>query len=392
MSARYDDGFTTQVVIDGLSARVGGGITDLVNLLPALVNEYPQLRLTIVLSSRYQTELIEDMVPEISVEPADLPPMPALRRLQFLRSELPRLVAERQAKVILCMGELVPPAPGCPVVALVRNPNVFATWGAFGPFKKEVRAFIRRTTARPFIKRLVTRADHLIFVSESFRDDVCRRYPMVYSKSSVAHLGFDPDFCDLPEDRFHLPPAGRYILSVSGVAPHKNHETLIAAFAKLVKQPGFQDLTLVIAGTLLQRGVHVKLLDLSRALRVDSQVVFTDRVPHSSLPAFYRKSLLHVLPSIFETFGHPYVEAMGCGAPVVASDIPVAREICGSAAEFFPTTDATSLESLMSTLIKDEERRSRMVARGRRRAQDFSWSRTASSVGLQLLKAAGQHA
>lgn len=385
------DGFATQVVIDGLSARVGGGITDLVNLLPALVNEYPQLRLTIVLSSRYQTELIQHMVPEISVEPVDVPPMPTLRRLQFLRSELPRLVKERQAKAILCMGELVPPAPGCPLVALVRNANAFATWGAFGSFKKEGRAFIQRTTARPFIKRLVTRADHLIFVSESFRGDACRRYPIVHSKSSVAHLGFDPDFCDLPEDGFHRPPAGRYILSVSGVAPHKNLETLIAAFAKLVKQPGCQDLTLVIVGTLLMKGVHERLMDLSRALKVDSQVVFTDRVPHSSLPAFYRQSLLHVLPSIFETFGHPYVEAMGCGTPVVASDIPVAREICGSAAEFFPTTDATSLESLMRTLIKDEERRSRMVAGGRRRAQDFSWSHTASAVGLQLLKAAGQY-
>jgi glycosyltransferase involved in cell wall biosynthesis len=388
--AQTSDSFQTQVLVDALSTRVGGGITDLLNLLPALVRECPQLRLSIVLSTQYQTEIIGGMLPEISVERVDIPPMPSVKRLQFLRSKMPEIVKRRQARVLLCMGELVPRAPGCAMVALVRNLNYFAPWGSLGSFRRELGGSFVRITGKPFIGRLVTRADHLIFVSKASQDDVCRLYPGVRSKSSVAHLGYDPDFCTQPEDVWHQAPTGRYVLSVSALAPHKNQETLIEAFAKLVTHPGFEDLSLVIVGTLMLRRLHKKLVNLSRRLGVDSQVLFTDRLPHSSLPEFYRRSLIHVLPSTLETFGHPYVEAMACGTPVIASDIPVAHEICGNAAEYFPTTDVARLESLMRAVIDDEVKRSEMADRGRTRARDFSWSRTASAVGAQLLKAADQ--
>lgn len=390
MSPRAADGGGTEIVIDALSARVGGGVTDLVNLLPALVAQYPQFRFSIVLSRRYQHELMADVPREVAIEEVDLPPMPSLKRLQFLRSRFPQIVNQRRAKGVLCMGELIPPRLGCPLVALVRNPNFFATWGSFGPLGKELRGSLSRASSRPFIRRLVSQADHLIFVSEAFRSDACRLYPAIAKKSSVAHLGFDPDFSTLPEDELHSPPSGRYILSVSGVAPHKNHETLLRAFARLVEEHDCRDLSLVIAGTLLLEGVHRKLVSLSRDLGIEPRVTFTDRLPHSSLPALYRDSLLHVLPSTFETFGHPYVEAMACGTPMVASDIAVAREICRDAAEYFPATDPARLKALMHDLINDKKRRSEMISRGRVRVRDFSWHSTASAVGQQLVTFACQ--
>jgi glycosyltransferase involved in cell wall biosynthesis len=383
---------TTDVVVDALSTRIGGGITDLLNLLPALSSECPQLRPTVVLSRRYQTELMDRLRPEISICSVDVPPMPSLKRMRFLKSELPRIVERTDAKVVLLMGELISGNAGRPIVAVVRNFNLFARFSSFGFLGSDVRGSLNRLSAQPFVRRLLTRADHLIFVSEAFRNVVCKRYPKVAEKSSVAHLGVDTGFSTQPLDEAYPPPADRYVLSVSGIAPYKNQVTLITAFSRLVTRSGLEDLTLVLAGNLMQRRPYAGLVDLSRELGVERQVRFAGPIPHLGLPAWYRAALVHVMPSLLETFGHPYLEAMACGAPVLASDIPVAHEICGDAAEYFPATDAEELERLMRDIIRDDGRRYQLIERGRRRVERFSWSHTASVVGAQLIRAASKGA
>jgi glycosyltransferase involved in cell wall biosynthesis len=93
------------------------------------------------------------------------------------------------------------------------------------------------------------------------------------------------------------------------------------------------------------------------------------------VPRLYRDSDLFVFPSIAESFGHPLVEAMASGLPILASDIPVCREICGEAAIYFDPFNAKSLAEAIVHLEKDITLRKRLGEAGRRRAESkFNWA------------------
>jgi glycosyltransferase involved in cell wall biosynthesis len=93
------------------------------------------------------------------------------------------------------------------------------------------------------------------------------------------------------------------------------------------------------------------------------------------VPRLYRDSDLFVFPSIAESFGHPLVEAMASGLPILASDIPVCREICGEAAIYFDPFDEKSLAQAIVHLAEDTTLRKRLSEAGRRRAvSQFNWT------------------
>ena len=87
----------------------------------------------------------------------------------------------------------------------------------------------------------------------------------------------------------------------------------------------------------------------------------------------YEQADIFVFPSLCESFGHPLVEAMAAGLPVVASDIAVHREICGDAGAYFPVLDAQALAAQLGELIRDPARRQEQAARGSRRVENFLW-------------------
>jgi glycosyltransferase involved in cell wall biosynthesis len=109
--------------------------------------------------------------------------------------------------------------------------------------------------------------------------------------------------------------------------------------------------------------------------RVAPFLKLTGPVPYMDIPGLYRDSDLFVFPSISESFGHPLVEAMASGVPVIASDIPVCREICGEAAIYFDPFDEKSLAEAIVHLEKDITLRKKLSETGRRRAESqFNWT------------------
>ena len=107
---------------------------------------------------------------------------------------------------------------------------------------------------------------------------------------------------------------------------------------------------------------------------------FLGSMEYEKLPHLYRNALVFVLPSRLETFGHPLVEAMASGVPIVASDLPICREICQNAALYFDVNDASELAQRIVTLIENPELRQRLREFGLERAKEFSWERTAAQM------------
>jgi glycosyltransferase involved in cell wall biosynthesis len=103
-------------------------------------------------------------------------------------------------------------------------------------------------------------------------------------------------------------------------------------------------------------------------------------VPYAKLLGYYRGAAAFVFPSLLESFGHPLLEAMIAGAPVIASDIPTFREIARDTALYFPPLDAKALAAQVDAVRADPAATQGRVARARERTRDFTWERSVNGL------------
>ena len=213
---------------------------------------------------------------------------------------------------------------------------------------------------------------------------------------AVRLLGLDPSrLCTVPHGLApHIaaalgePPAPRrstrpYLLAVSTLYGHKNYPRLLQAFAALRRRNAIPH-ELRIAGA----DADLTAADLRRMaeeLGMADAVSLLGPVPHNRIAAHYEQADALVYVSLAETFGHPPLEAMALGCPVIASNTTSLPEITGGAAELVDPTDVKAIASAIERVVTQPQRRAELVARGRRRAQDFTWPRAAERL-LDILR------
>ncbi len=229
------------------------------------------------------------------------------------------------------------------------------------------------------IKWAVGRADRIIAVSEATRRDLLERLPVPEKKVVVIYEAAAAEFRPLPADqvaaaiaRFQLAPG--YLLFVGTFEPRKNLPTLLEAYARL--RGRVDDLPpLVFAGRkgwLFQEiFTTVARLDLARAVR------FVERPRPEDLPALYCGASLLAMPSRYEGFGLPVLEAMQCGTPVVASNRAALPEVLGDAGVLVDPQDPAGIAGALERVLSDFALRADLRARGLARAARFSWARAA---------------
>lgn len=228
--------------------------------------------------------------------------------------------------------------------------------------------------------RSIRRADRVIAVSQRTADDLIERLRVPREKIHVIHLGVDPSFT--PERdanrekrlRERLGIQQPFILAVGTIEPRKNYEELIAAFARATRSSDGPPL-LVIVGRKgwLYDGVFraVETHDLRE------RVLFLDFVADEDLPTLYHAAVALAMPSIYEGFGIPVVEAMASGTPVICSDSGPLPEIAGDAARFVTVGDVDALAGALCAVYTDEALRETLRERGLARARHFSWTEAA---------------
>ena len=228
-------------------------------------------------------------------------------------------------------------------------------------------------------------AAHVMCVSDATRDALVRLAAFPEDRLSVVNNGADATgwsdsgaASDLEAGRLLGPPRRHDLLHVGSAIPRKRIELLIdiVAAVKAVEP----DTRLIRAGGQFTAEQRVRARDLGL---LDAIVVlpFVDR---ATLSAIYRRAALTLLPSEREGFGLPLVETLMCGTPVVASDIPVLREIGGDAASYAPLGEVEAWRDTVLALFRErdgspEAWQARRAA-ARARAADFSWSRYTAQV------------
>jgi glycosyltransferase involved in cell wall biosynthesis len=232
----------------------------------------------------------------------------------------------------------------------------------------------------------VRAARHVIAISETTRRDLEVHYPVAAGRITVIPHGVDPRFRPVDaaaraelRTRLHLPD--RYVLFVGTIQPRKNLSRLAAALS-LVERAGYPH-WLVVAG---KRGWLARAVDEQiRASGMSHRVRLLGYVAADDLPALYGGADAFCLPSLYEGFGLPVLEAMACGTPVVAADRAALPEVAGDAALLVDPFRPAEIAAALARVLSDVAFRRDLIGRGQARASQYSWERTARET-LNLLR------
>lgn len=313
----------------------------------------------------------------------------AVRRIWHDQIFLRREIARRGIDLILATGNFGMLRPPVPQALLSRNALYFSREHLLelrrrGAMRELLNTVMRRRLA------LASIADSAVNIvpTDAFRQDIRAALPRLPGDrfAAVPH-GFDHEKFLRPDAPFapglaaklKNEPGVRRILMVSHYNYFRNFETLIDGFAALRRAAPYP--VELILTTTLGEGVKDHRYDTTEAWRklrglgVADRTTMLGTVPHGELHALYRTADVAVCPSYAESFGHPMVEAMASGRPIVASDRATQREMCGDAALYFPTFDGATLAARLRRVLDDADLAKRLGAAGRRRAADFTWER-----------------
>ena len=235
-------------------------------------------------------------------------------------------------------------------------------------------------------RRSCRRARRIITISESSRQDVVRFFRVPEQRVDVVYPGVDAAFrphspAELAAFRQAKGLPERYFVHVGTLQPRKNIPVLLEALA-LLDRP---DIPLYLVGG--KGWLYEKIFAQVKALNLEDRVVFTGFVPEAEVPLWNAGATALIFPSIYEGFGMPVVQAMACGAPVIASDVSSIPEAAGDAALLFGPQDVTTLATHMATVLDRPDVVATMVARGYRQAAQFSWLAAGEALRLAYLRA-----
>lgn len=222
----------------------------------------------------------------------------------------------------------------------------------------------------------IKRAKKILTISESSKSDIIKKYGLSSDKIVVVYPGIKEiansklQIANMDELRKRFGISKNYILFVGTLQPRKNIVRLIQAFSKLNA-----DLQLVIVG---KKGwQYEEILKAPEKFGIKDKVLFIDNAADEDLPSFYKNATIFALPSLYEGFGLPVLEAMQFGCPVITSNVSSLPEAGGDAALYVDPEDVDDISKKMQKLLEDENLRKELIEKGYKQVKKFSWEKSA---------------
>jgi glycosyltransferase involved in cell wall biosynthesis len=241
---------------------------------------------------------------------------------------------------------------------------------------------------RTVVPRLLQRCSRIVAVSHTTKGEIVNAFKINPGQVQVVYNGCDHERFTVGKSADRGFPDGvrkPYILYVGNLFPHKNLQRLLSAFASIKDKIKHQ---LVIVGYRDPR-YYPSLKQAAASHGIGDRVLFLDYMKPDILPTLYRGAHWLVLPSLFEGFGMPPLEAMACGTPVIVSSTPALRETVGEAGLYFDPTDIRDMAERIFSACSNDTQRAELREKGLERAGKFSWSKSAGEI-LILLKQANE--
>lgn len=359
-----------RIAIDAHSvgAKLAGNETYAVNLIEALAEIDQVNKYTLYVTRREAIERFGGRWPNFAVV-RTLPHSPLVRIPVTLSAELRRHPVD-----ILHVQFTSPPLVPCPVVVSIHD---LSFEHLPETFKRRSRMQLRLT-----VRRSARKAAHILALSESVRQDIIDTYHISPERITTIPLAASAHFRPISNEkelervRHTYGIAGDYILAVGSIQPRKNLARLVRAYSCLRDQlPGVKLPTLVLAGK--KAWLYGETLHAIKQSGVGDQILLTDYVTETDLPALYSGALCFVYPSYFEGFGLPPLEAMKCGTAVIVGNRTSLPEVVGDAGLLVNPFDESEIAGALARLIDNPNLRRQLSVKGLERARKFSWQETA---------------
>ncbi|HWS89123.1 MAG TPA: glycosyltransferase family 1 protein [Pyrinomonadaceae bacterium] len=288
---------------------------------------------------------------------------------------LPRYAARKAFGLFHGTNYEVPLWGGTTRVVTVHDLSLFTH-----PETHERRRVWRARRRLPLMTRA---ASAVVTPTEAVRRELCEWLRVPPSKVFAVHEAARACFKPLEREEAAgllrgLGVEGEFLLAVGTIEPRKNLSTLVRAFEDVLRERPSSNLSLVVAGG---RGwLTGPLFEAIERSPAKARVVLAGYVSDERLRALYSACAAFVYPSLYEGFGLPPLEAMSCGAPVVAGSTPAVAEVTAGAARLFDPRDHTQLTRALLELLDDGAARRALSEAGLSRAAQFSWHNTARAT------------
>jgi glycosyltransferase involved in cell wall biosynthesis len=358
-----------KIVINALSARLGGGQTYLKNLLAHLP---AQPDLEIVVYAPNSIRLPED--PRIrrgdTIWPTDNP----LIRTLWEKFMLPRILFVEKANILFCPGGIVVTnvPSGCKVVTMFRNmiPFDLEALERIPLGIQKLRVFVLKRV----MLRSMANADLTIFISDHARK-VIESLTLVRKSATIPHginTAFRTHGKTIPSPDWL--PYGEYLLYVSKFDVYKHQLEVVSAYAALPSDLRSRYKLLLVGEA--DNALAQKVADLARKNGLDNQISIVGPIDYAELPAAYHHATLNIFASSCENCPNILLEALGAGRPVLSSSIMPMPEFGGDAVGYFDPTNPISIRDELTRVLMNKTLQHELALSAARRSAEFDWVKT----------------
>ncbi len=278
-----------------------------------------------------------------------------------------------EAQIVFCTGESYVPVQKARLVMTAHDAGYFEP----GAHTRDATYWKTRLKWELLYKKLTRTVDMFHTVSEFSADRLAHFFPGIKSRIRWVHNGVTPHFFGPVDEsgRKFVQEAGLadrpFVLVPGGLHFRKNAELILEAAPMLLER--FPELVIAIVN-------HTNPVYAQKASAFAPRLRLLGFVPDEALHALYTAATVVWYPSRYEGFGLPVVEAMACGASVVASDSSSIPEIAGDAATLVDPADAKAHVNAISALLTDPRAREQFAAAGKARAAGFTWAKCAEEL------------
>lgn len=359
-----------KIVINALSARIGGGQTYLKNLL-ARLPERSDLDIHVFAPASLSLPVDARIRRRTTRWPTGNPVLRTLWEVLVL----PIILARERAEVLFCPGGVIASRtpPGCKTVTMFRNMMPFdqATVARIPFGLQKVRNILLR---RSMLRSMAT-ADLTIFISNYART-LIESQIRVANAITIPH-GISQEFRTSGKhlDRPNWLPEGEYLLFVSRFEVHKHQREVAEAYCALPTALRDNYYMMFIGDVSADKSTEIS--ELARRFGAEERVIIAGPVAYAELPAAYHHAAASIFASSCENCPNILLEAMGSGRPLLSSDVMPMPEFGADAAEYFSPTDPASIQQAMRRVLEDSVHARRLGRMAAARSEEYDWAVTA---------------
>lgn len=396
----------TKVLLNALASTAGGGVTYLRNVLPLLSRADESQQYLVLVPPAQENQFASLSNNRIHVQTVNI--SGTLKRMVWEQTGLRHLLESEQIHVLVSLGNFALLASSIPQVLFNRNDLFFSE-----EFDRDLRRrnLFGMLVSHKFKSWLawqsIRRATINVTPTNAFAKRIRSRKELSGIKIETLRFGFDSEgffntqamLPDLLAAKLDLSNMCRRVLFVSHYNYFRNFETLLRALPLIksqLKQQTGERVQLVLT-TDIRRGAVYGDYDATAAAALIDQLGLRDdiamlgAVDYGKLHQLYKLCDVFVCPSYSESFGHPLVEAMASGVPVVSANLPVHREICEDAAVYFDVFDEKELAERCVQVLASGGLREQLRIRGLDRSREFSWQEHVRQLTALVRRVAEQN-